>query len=66
MACLVFLVIYGLTKNSLIGLAFGALVIFVMLVKLYVDLARIMDIFEYFTWSKNIAKTIKKWLNWKG
>lgn len=65
-ACLVFLVIYGLTKDSLVGLAFGVLAIFVMLAKLYIDLARIMDLFEYFVWSKNIAKTVKKWLNWKG
>lgn len=65
MICLVFLVIYGLTRDTLIGLAFGALAIFGMLGKLYVDIGRILDLFEYFSWSKNFAKTVKGWLNWK-
>jgi hypothetical protein len=49
----------------LIGLAFGALAIFGMLGKLYVDIGRILDLFEYFSWSKSFAKTVKGWINWK-
>jgi FtsH-binding integral membrane protein len=64
--CLVLFVIYGFTRTTDLGLFIGVVTILVFIIKIYVDFMKILDLFNYFSWSKNLAKNLKKRLNWKG
>jgi len=64
--CLVLFVIYGFTRTTDLGLFIGVVTILVFIIKIYVDFMKILDLFNYFSWSKNLANNLKKRLNWKG
>lgn len=63
--CLVLLVIYGLTRSTELGIPIGVVTILVFIIKIYIDLMKILGLFNYFNWSKNFAKNIKTRLKWK-
>jgi len=65
MACLVVLVIYGLSRSSDLGLFIGVVSVLAFVIKIYVDFMKILNLFSYFPWSKKLAKNLKKRFKWK-
>lgn len=65
MGCLVLFVIYGFTRESDLGLFIGVVTVLAFIIKIYIDFMKILGLFNYFPWSKNLAKNLKKRLKWK-
>lgn len=59
---LTFFIAYGYFRNTSFGVVTAILYLFISLIKIYLDLGKILDLLNYFPWSKTMVSGLKKFL----